>query len=552
MIQNRTRIVMGLLISALLPTTTLLAQQPPAPNAQVNGQKELQIVLPEIADEPKAIDPSTLLPAQLVVKATQDFSDSSLREVVSWLQEEQNTVVLIDKNSLSEIGVSLAEPISDRLDDAPIYLLLNRLKSMGIGWYYDDEVLYITSLETADVRTTTLPYNVGKLIDAGYDLDLLVEVITNTIAPDSWEEVGGNGALNSLGDVLFVRHTYEQQRNVQALLQALAEHSRQTFLNDPPQHRGFREQLQVNVSVDFSDTPLSTAIDELATNAESDIRLDRAALQEARIRDREPLTLKLSERKLATVLQALSVELGLTWILRDGVLWITTPEVAEIFSCTAVYDVRDLCRDKDETRSLIEAIAAQSEPDSWADVGGWGEIESPKPGTLVVTHQEQVHQQVLNLLEIYRTALRASKPRNRGEQESKEVLTVYYRLHSKIADDLSEELPFLVHPDTWQQEANDDKPGLIVVISSEPDFSTSILGTGKKNAAATQPATAVVVERSVLIIRQTRAAHDEIAEVVRRIKTGDNPIGFEVGKFRGGFGGGFFSIPAVPPSQSQK
>ena len=548
MMQIRIPIVIGLFVAALSATTFISAQTAQPAGQQEVAQEPTKIALPKIADEPKAIDPSQLFSPQLVVKATQDFSDSSLREVVSWLQEEQNIVVLVDKKALNEIGVSFAEPVSDHLQEAPVYLLLNRLQSMGIGWYYDDEVLYITSAKVAQARTTTVPYNVGDLMDAGYDLDRLVAVITNTIDPDSWEVRGGIGALNSLGDVLFVRHAYEQQRGVHALLQALRKHARQTFLNDPPQHRVFRDKLNTNVSVNFSDTPLTTAIEQLAAGSESDIRLDRPALREARIREREPLTLKLANRKLGTVLQALSLNLELTWILRDGVLWITTPKVAQAFLRTAVYDVRDLCRDTDETAALIEAIVTQSKPDSWSTNGGGGEIESAKPGTLVVTHQEQVHQQVFHLLQIYRTALRASKPRNRGEEKDTDVITVYYRLHKQVAEDLADMLPRLIRPGTWQGEENADSPGRVFVVASEPDIS-NLRGGGKTNADVKQATLSLVIERSVLIVRQTRSAHEEISTVIRRVKNGDTPIG---GIGGGGFGGGFFAIPGLQPTRPRR
>ncbi|MEE3371025.1 MAG: hypothetical protein VX346_16945, partial [Planctomycetota bacterium] len=541
MMQIPIPVIIGSLVTTF-SASSLLSAQPPQPAGQREVvEKPAKIALPEIADEPKAIDPSQLFAPQLVVKATQGFSDSSLREVVSWLQEEQGIVVLVDKKALNDIEVSFAEPVSDHLQDAPVYLLLNRLQSLGIGWYYDGEVLYITSVKVAQARTTTVPYNVGDLMDAGYDLDHLISVITSTIDSDSWEDNGGIGALNSLGDVLFVRHAYEQQRGVHALLQALRKHARQTFLNDPPQHRAFRDKLNANVSVNFSDTPLATAIDQLATGSESDIRLDRPALRDARIREREPLTLKLANRKLGTVLQALSLNLELTWILRDGVLWITTPKVAQSFLRTAVYDVRDLCRDTDETAALVEAIVSQSKPDSWSETGGVGEIESAKPGTLVVTHQEQVHQQVFHLLQIYRSALRASKPRNRGEEKDTDVITVYYRLHREVAEDLSDMLPMLIRPDTWQREANDNNPGRVFVVASEPDMS-NIRGGGKTSADVKQSTLSLVIERSVLIIRQTRSAHEEIATVIRRVQRGDVLSG---GIGGGGFGGGFFTIPGL-------
>jgi hypothetical protein len=61
----------------------------------------------------------------------------------------------------------------------------------------------------------------------------------------------------------------------------------------------------------------------------------------------------------------------------------------------------------------------------------------------------------------------------------------------------------------------------------------------------------LVMARAVLIIRQTRAAHGEIEEVIRRVQSGDGVaqgmggLGRAAGGFGGGgggFGGGFFSV----------
>ncbi len=266
-------------------------------------------------------------------------------------------VVLLDQKALAEIGVTAAEPVSDRLLESPLYLLLNRLRVLGIDWYYDNEILYLTSREVAEERATTLTYNVGSLLDGGFELDRLEDVITSTIAPGTWEDVGGEGVVSSLGDVLFVRQNDDVHHEVKALLQALRKPARQTYLNDPTQHLRLREKLQENISVDFQDTPLEAAVEQIAELASIDIRLDVSALQSARIREREPVTLKLVDRSLETVLQAVVMDLELTWVIRDGVLWITSLDEAEAYLKTAFYDVRDLCRDADESEALISAIS---------------------------------------------------------------------------------------------------------------------------------------------------------------------------------------------------
>jgi hypothetical protein len=156
------------------------------------AQPATEVKLPEIADEPKLIDPVTVMPKKLAARATVDLSESSLREMIEWLRNDQKFVVLTDNAAFADAGVQSGEPILDRLDDSPIYLLLNRLRAIGLAWYFEDDILHITSTEAADEHLTTIPYNLGDLLDAGYDADSLILVIEIAIAPESWTMVGGN------------------------------------------------------------------------------------------------------------------------------------------------------------------------------------------------------------------------------------------------------------------------------------------------------------------------------------------------------------------------
>jgi hypothetical protein len=501
--------------------------------------------LPTIADEPKAIDPAAFMPPQMAADVTVDFTGSSLREVLNWLREEQDLVVLLENDALSEIGVLPGDPISDQLDETPLYLLVNRLRSLGLAWYFEDEILHITSEEVAAERLTTLPYSIGDLLDTDYDVDVLHTVIENTIAPDSWEELGGAGVVSFLGDVMFVRQTDVVQRQIRGLLAALRQHGRRTFVLDPPQHSLLRQELQENVSVAFRDTPLETAVLQLAETAEIDIRLDLPALREARVREREPVTLSLTDRKLKTVLQAMLIDLDLTWILQDGVLWITSHTKADEFLKTAVYDVRDLCRDDAESDALSEAITSQTEPEWWDHVGGPGTIEFALPGTLVIHNTEKALGDVLDLLETYRAALRASKPRQRAQDDPDRIITVYYRMHAGIAEDLSTLLPKLLRPETWRSDTQREVLGEIFRATSAPELS-SVETEPPTDSEAQQPAQSLVTARAVLIIRQTQAVHDEIEDVIQRVESGDAPMTGGMGG-GGGFGGGFMSVEPAKP-----
>ncbi len=504
-------------------------------------------------DAPRTIDPATLIPPNLAIKSSVDLSNSSLREMVNWLQTEHKLVVLLDKNELARIRISPAEPIDDRLLEAPIYLLLDRLSILDIDWFFEDEILYITSAEAAESRLRTLSYNVGDLLDRGYDLDNLERVIIETIAPDSWLAAGGVGVVSTLGDVLFVRQSDDLQRQVEALLVALQNHGQQTFVNDPSEHFQLREALQRNVSLDVVETPLESAISQLAENAETDIRLDRKSLRLLGVREREPVTAQLADRKLATVLQALVLDLEMTWILRDGVLWITSEDEASDSLKTCVYNVRDLCDNEVKTKALVEAIVAQAEPDSWFEAGGYGSIAMARAGTIVVTQQEQIHQEVLDLLGAFRSALQSSKPRENAVDRMQEIVTVYYRLHSNVAEDLAKLLPQIVAPGTWKDESNPDGKAELFVVSSVPDLPAETrsrsdpLGASKQETPNTSgPNTEIptYIDRAVIIVRQTRPVHEEIQEVISRVQTGDN-FGASAPVSAGAIGGmgGMFRIP---------
>ncbi|MEC9092207.1 MAG: hypothetical protein VX438_05840, partial [Planctomycetota bacterium] len=374
--------------------------------AQKNEQTDDAKIV--ITDNPKTVDPATTVYEPLAKKVTVNFKESSVREVVDWVREVSGVTVLVDEADLADEGILLSEPVTDRLNGEPLYLILNRLQSISLGWYVEDSILHITTTEMAAQHLSTVPHNVGKFFDQQFDPDDLTASIIDGSDPETWEDSGGTGTLILLGDVLFVRQSDEMHRKVSGLLVALEKHGRRTFIDDPPEHEALREKLNARVTVDFEDTPLSEAVKELATKTETDLRIDLASFRQARVREREPVSLKLTDQKLVSVLQALAAKLRLTWTLRNGVILVTTEQTAEALLKTAVFDVRDLSRNTDEADALAEAIYRQTEG-QWLNLdGGPGMISFAKPGVMVVRNTEKILGEVLIQLENYRQALKIS------------------------------------------------------------------------------------------------------------------------------------------------
>ena len=487
-----------------------------------------------ISDEPKSIDPATAVPEQLAAVATVRFDGTALEDVAKWIQQETGLTVSMDRNSLNSARILPSEPIYDELNNSPVYLLLDRLRVKGVTWEVKNKQIRLTALRD-EARLSTTQYNVGDLFDADHVPEFLHSTIVNTIDPTSWVDSGGTGGIVVLGDVLFVRQSYANHRRVTCLLAALRRHGRRTMIDDVPVHETIRQALEKNISVEFREKPLINAVEVLKSQCEVDIRVDEQALSAVGVQIRLPVTFELTEQTLRSTLDLMLPAYELAWQIREGVLWITTQKSVEAQAKTCVFDVRDLCRDSNETISLQNAIQSQTEPDSWD--GSPGFIEFPVPGTMVVHQTEQRLDSVLALLENYRTALRASKRRVRPDSDPKALVTRYYRMPAAVADDLESMFPELIEKETWMM-VNPNANGTIRKIKS---WNNPAGGPAKATESNSNP-----VPYSVLVIQQTREIHDQIPAILNRIEQGDNNMGAAgaMGGMGGGsFGGGFFSVP---------
>jgi hypothetical protein len=499
------------------------------------GEGEAEEAEIHIADEPKTIDPAELMPPQLAEKVTVDLTDATFADTVDWLREERGLLVHFDERGLEDTKIMMTDPINERLSDEPLYFLFDRLRPLGFAWLIEDNVIRVMSYIEAWDRLTTQSYMIGDLLDAGYKIPDLDSALA-AVDPDSWAETGSVGSKLFLGDILFVLQTDDMHRQVSGLLEGLRRHGRRTFTYDPPQHERIREILDQTVSVDFRNTPLSVALNQLSRQAEIEIRLDRSRLREAGVGGREPVTLTLSDRKLSTTLNLLLAHHGLHWIIDAGMIWVTSSTVAEEHLKPTLFDVRDLARTDDDVRLLIRAVEEQTSPDSWESAGGVGGILFPRTGVMMVVQTEPVLDEVERLLEAYRVALRQSRPRER-EAPEEEVTTRYYRMESQVAEALVGLLPELVEPESWSDPQRPDAPGTIQLVPSARQASSAAAATGSSVGRAREASDPPLLDHSVLIIEQRLRVHRRIGEVIRRVTQGDPLLPRDHDGGMGGMGG---------------
>ncbi len=215
-----------------------------------------------------------------------------------------------------------------------------------------------------------------------------------------------------------------------------------------------QEVMNRRFDLDMVEMPLKDVIQYLQRETGIQFVLSLKKLEEASISSDTPITKNLKKVRLRTLLELMLKDLELTYIEKDGLLVITTPEDAESKLDVRVYDCRDLlampapqvppAADRQPSRpapmpaSNAETPAARVEgcgsiaggmsrrrvpetelerrteelavlvtssvrQDSWDDYGGPGNIRGFN-GLFVISQTRDVHEQVERVLDMLRQA----------------------------------------------------------------------------------------------------------------------------------------------------
>lgn len=185
---------------------------------------------------PSAADHST--PAEQAIRRALDspakgsWSDTTLADFVAYLEAEYQIPVRLDRKALSESDITANTPLdAAEIDGVRLRTALElALRPLELTWTIYDDVLLITTQSEAENLLVVKVYDVENLIgrrDSRYygDYQALIELITTTLAPTSWDEVGGPGAIQEYPHAgraaIVVSQTPQVQEEIAALLSVL-------------------------------------------------------------------------------------------------------------------------------------------------------------------------------------------------------------------------------------------------------------------------------------------------------------------------------------------
>ncbi|MDA1280900.1 MAG: hypothetical protein O3B95_12845, partial [Chloroflexi bacterium] len=388
------------------------------------------------AEDPKPPGDADRIRAALRKPITMSLERTPWGDVVEMVRKSAAINVLLDQQALDEIGVGPDAPVTLNVRDMMLASALKHVLHQidpTITSAVRDEVLLITTFENEQESLERKLFDIADLvadnlrdsvsvIRAGESaprhdgLEWVQELITSSIEPDSWNEVGGSGTIVIFDRLLYVQNYGTVIDEVGDLLETLR--AMRAQLKTPPTQwkampakpswqravdQRFSKALDARIKiVEFEETPLHEVASFLSSDSEIPILLDQKALDEVGIGPDVLVTLHLKDASLRTVLYwgLRSIDPTLTFVVRDEVLMITTRESAEENLLVVLYPVADLVGAKGEKYDAwIRLINKLVEPDSWDYEGGPGSaLACPASGCIVIAQTDEIHQSIERLL----------------------------------------------------------------------------------------------------------------------------------------------------------
>jgi hypothetical protein len=158
------------------------------------------------------------------------FEREPLSEVVRELSARSGVNLLIDPSGLREEGITQETEVSVTANDMRLATLLDQILSpLHLDFAVANEAVKITGRRRAKGEIISVSYPIRDLamrLDNGRNVPdtdeatNLIDTITSTIAPDSWEERGGPGSVtfSEKSISLVVRQTQDVQRDILGML----------------------------------------------------------------------------------------------------------------------------------------------------------------------------------------------------------------------------------------------------------------------------------------------------------------------------------------------
>ncbi|QDT08325.1 hypothetical protein [Planctomycetes bacterium K23_9] len=161
-------------------------------------------------------------------KLTVGFKDLQLDTCLAELSEQTGIDMIIDRRALEEIGLTADTPVTCRLKSVSLRSALRlMLRELDLTYHIQDEVLEITTIEACEQNLVNRVYFLEATGFPIGDFDNVIAILETTIAPDTWESLGGPSTIAPLTQgqrsrpAILVSTTSDVHNQIADLLKAM-------------------------------------------------------------------------------------------------------------------------------------------------------------------------------------------------------------------------------------------------------------------------------------------------------------------------------------------
>ena len=151
-----------------------------------------------------------------------NFVQTPLEEVMQTLSDQHDIPILVDRRSLEETGLDVDVPISISLKGVSLRSAMRlMLRPLNLTYAIGNEVLIVTTAEAVPQYQTLRMYRLPAALDG--KSDAIVDVLTKTVRPGSWQASGGEGSVSAVDNVLVVSVGEDVHDDVEQFLDRLTQ-----------------------------------------------------------------------------------------------------------------------------------------------------------------------------------------------------------------------------------------------------------------------------------------------------------------------------------------
>jgi hypothetical protein len=205
------------------------------------GDSSANIAAAATANALEKLDVNAQTRAKLQKLVDAEFVDTPLAQVFDFYAHKLDVQFLMDTRILSEAGITSDTPVTFDLKNVPAEMILRRIfRNLGeMTYYLDNGVIIVTTSDEANSRLETQVYRIDDLIYSPpavknkdttglfaqkpykVNYDALIDLISGTIQPQTWDQVGGPASICPYRGTLVISQTADVHQEIQKLLKDL-------------------------------------------------------------------------------------------------------------------------------------------------------------------------------------------------------------------------------------------------------------------------------------------------------------------------------------------